>query len=61
MVSNVETKCQLIVVVPIFVEEAKGRPYDCAFCYLSRNSMLANCFHLFTDTLLPVADTLYLL
>ena len=49
-----------LIVVPVFVEEVGGRPYDCASCCLACNSMLADFFYLFTDTILPVTDTLYL-
>lgn len=40
MVSNVETECELIVDVPIFVERAGGRSYERVSCFLAHNSVL---------------------
>jgi len=44
MVSNVETECELIVTVPVFVEGAGGRSYECVSCCLARNSVLDDLF-----------------
>ena len=40
MVSNVETKCELTVVVPIFVEGTGGRSYEYASCCRASNFVL---------------------